>query len=137
MRKTAGCLTVLGAILTSALALTLQQNPQQLPTFRTSTELVLIDTQVVARDGTPVQGMKANQFEVFIDGRKRPVVSVELVRATTAAAAAPESAAAVAPGAPPLGRTIVLAVDQGSFPVTAQEAAREAARRVVDRVAVD
>jgi VWFA-related protein len=37
----------------------------------------------------------------------------------------------------PEGRVIVLAIDEASFPVTAQSAAREAAIRVVDRVAVE
>jgi hypothetical protein len=45
---------------------------QQQPTFRAATDVVVIDAQVVAKDSTPIAGLKADQFEVFIDGRKRP-----------------------------------------------------------------
>lgn len=109
----------------------------QKPQFRSSTELVLIDAQVVARDGAPIQGLKADQFEVFIDGRKRPIVSAEFVRGSVAATAAMnrDRPSAAGPNRATEGRTILLAVDENSFPVTGQEAAREAVRRVVDRVA--
>lgn len=109
---------------------------QQRPTFRSSTEIVLIDTQVVARNGTPIQGMKADQFEVFINGRRRPVVSAQFL---TAAGPAPVVAGQAAPSGAPVrdGRIIVLGIDQGSFPPSARAAAREAATRVVDRVAAE
>lgn len=107
---------------------------QQRPTFRSATELALIDTQVVARDGTPILGLKPEQFEVFIDGRKRPVVSAEFVRAVPAdAAPGPSNAAAPSAAAP--GRIVVMAIDQGSFPIAGTSAAREAATRVAEQVA--
>ena len=69
MTKIVGA-TALGLAILPAIVAAVRQNPsQQPPTFRTSTEIVLIDTQVVAKDGTPIQGLKADQFEVFIDGR--------------------------------------------------------------------
>jgi VWFA-related protein len=110
---------------------------QKPPQFKASTELVLIDTQVVSRDGAPIQGLKPDQFEVFIDGRKRAVVSAEFLNASTstlagAGATRPDAGAVSATSG---GRVIMLAVDEGSFPVTAQESAREAVTRVVDRVA--
>jgi VWFA-related protein len=111
-----------------------QDAPQQRPTFRAATDVVLIDAQVVARDGTPIQGLTADQFEVFIDGRRRPVLSAEFVRAGEV----PASAAGVPapPGSLPTdGRVIVLGIDQASFPASAQVSAREAATRVLDRVA--
>ena len=120
-----------------ALALVGQQPPQ----FRGGTGLILIDVQVVAkRDGQPIDGLTADQFEVQIDGKRRPIESIEFVRLTgpssgrETAAAAP-SAGAPATAAPRDGRIIMMAVDQASFPVTTTASAREAATRVVDGVA--
>jgi len=126
------CSCALGVVASASL-LAQDQKPQ----FRSSTELVLIDAQVVARDGAPIQGLKADQFEVFIDGRKRPIVSAEFVRGSVAATAAMnrDRQSAAGPDRATEGRTILLAVDENSFPVTGQESAREAVRRVVDRVA--
>jgi VWFA-related protein len=108
---------------------------QQTPTFRGGADIVLVDAQVVARDGSPIEGLKPDQFEVFIDGRRRPVLSADLVRAadsghTPAVTATPS--AQLTSGA---GRIILLAVDEASFPIAAQQSAREAVTRVVDRVA--
>jgi len=94
----------------------------------------------VAKDSTPIAGLKAAQFEVFIDGRKRPIVSVDFLGrgggATTGGASrnpSPAPPIASPPSAEP--RVFILGVDQTSFPVTAQEAAREAARRVFEGIA--
>ena len=112
------------------------QSGAQQPTFRGGAEIVVIDTQVVSRDGTPIEGLKPEQFEVFVDGRRRPVVSAEFVRSTRGSAvAARDPAPAFAEPGTPEGRVIVLGIDEASFPVAAQFSAREAARRVVDRVA--
>ena len=113
---------------------------QQQPAFRASTDVVVIDAQVVAKDSSPIAGLKADQFEVFIDGRKRPIVSVDFLgSAVTSPAGArsgsPSPAPPVANPAPAEPRIFILGVDQTSFPVTAQEAAREAARRVLEGIA--
>jgi VWFA-related protein len=114
-----------------ALALTAQQ-----PQFRGGTYLILIDATVVAKDGTPIEGLTAEQFEVFIDGRRRPIERVEFVRAATAPTGGEAAPAGVmtttAPGRD--GRIIMLAIDQASFPVSARASAREAATRVVNSV---
>jgi VWFA-related protein len=132
---------VTGAAVALALVLAVRapsvraQGAQQQPTFRAGTELVLIDTQVAGRDGTPIQGLKPEDFEVFLDGKKRAVVSAELVKAT---AAATGPAPATAPETfRPDGRVIVMAIDQGSFPMMGRPAAREAATRILERVAPD
>ncbi len=119
----------------AALALAAQAAPQQPPTFRASTELVLIEAQVVTRDGTPVQGLKSEQFEVFVDGRRQPIVNLEFIRTSgTGPTAVPPGTPEAAAGS---GRTIVVAIDQESFPVSGQASAREAAMRVVKSVAPD
>jgi VWFA-related protein len=110
----------------------------QIPQFRTSTELVVIDAQVVARDGAPIAGLKPDQFEVFVDGRRRPVVSADFVGATsTVAPQGPAGVSSAVGGSTVNGRTVLLAVDEHSFPVTGQQAAREAVKRVVDRISPD
>ena len=109
----------------------------QTPQFRSSTELVLIDAQVVAsRDGAPIAGLTAADFEVFIDGRKRPIESAEFVRAANVPAGiSPGGTDTAIQDRAATGRILLLAVDENSFPVAGQEAAREAVKRVVDRVA--
>jgi VWFA-related protein len=112
-----------------------QNPPQQTPTFRAGTDNVVVDALIAARDGSPIEGLKAEQFEVFIDGRRRPVLSADLVRASESGHT---PAATTTPSAQPtdgVGRIIMLAVDEASFPVAAQQSAREAVTRVVDRVA--
>ena len=120
---------LLGVLL--ALGLTAQQ-----PQFRSGTELILIDATVVAKDGTPIEGLTADQFEVFIDGKRRPIERVEFVRTAAAPAGREAGPAAVSTGPAPVreGRIIMLAIDQASFPMSAQASAREAATRVVNSV---
>ena len=114
-----------------ALGLTAQQ-----PQFRSGTELILIDATVVAKDGTPIEGLTADQFEVFIDRKRRPIERVEFVRTAAAQSGREAGPAAVSTGPAPgrEGRIIMLAIDQASFPVSAQTSAREAATRVVNSV---
>lgn len=113
----------------------------QTPQFRTTTELIVIETIVVGRDGMPVGDLRPEEFQVTLDGRRRTVVSAEFQqlavapeRATTARQEArPEGASALVPAPVNGGRLIVIAVDEHSFPAGAQAAAREAAARIVDR----
>jgi VWFA-related protein len=114
---------------------------QQLPTYRGGTGLILIDVTVSAKkDGAPIEGLKADQFEVSIGGNKRAIESIEFVRAAGPPAGretGPAAAPAVPPpaGAPPRdGRIIMMAIDQASFPTSAQTSAREAATRIVNSV---
>jgi VWFA-related protein len=121
-----------------AVAVILQASGVQQPQpFRSSAEVIAIDTLVVGRDGTPVEGLRSDQFEVFIDGRRRPVVLTQFVRSTDERAIGAVPAVAGTDAVATRGRVIVLAVDQGSFPVAGQASAREAAMRVVNAVAPD
>ena len=113
------------------------QSHEQTAVFRAATDLVVIDTHVVDRRGSPIEGLKAEQFEVFIDGRRRPVVAVDyVVRAVGTHAAVPAAGAGpTATTAAGSGRIIVIGIDQASFPVSARASAREAALRVVNTAA--
>jgi len=107
----------------------------QPPLFRASVELVAVDVQVVDRDGRPILRMPAEQFDVLIDGKRRQVVSADLVRYAQGA-----------PGAPPrvytgpatssldaaTGRMFILAFDQLSFRLGQARAAADLARHFID-----
>ena len=56
---------------------------QQPPAFRSGVELVSVDVQVVDKRGQPITGLKPEQFEVTIDGRKRQVASAQLIDSAT------------------------------------------------------
>ena len=57
--------------------------PGQQQTFRSGTDVVLIDVEVLTKDGLPIEGLKSDQFEVFIDGRRRTILSSEFLREST------------------------------------------------------
>jgi VWFA-related protein len=133
-------LMVLGLAALSAAGGPPQAQGTQQPTFRGGTGLIVIDVNVVARkDGSPIEGLKPNQFVVTIDGKPRAIESIEFVRSASPPGGRPAGPAATlatsVPAAPVRdGRVILMAIDQASFPVTAQASAREAATRVVDSV---
>src|SRR5687767_864893 len=95
------------------------QSPQQ-PTIRSVVELVLVDVQVTSKDGTPMQALTADQFEVTIDGKKRPVVNVDFIEFGKS-----NGPPTLAPGMVPAGtslnalaregRVIVIGIDQSSL----------------------
>lgn len=110
---------------------------QARPTFRSGVELVAIDVQVVDRDGKPIPQLTPADFDVRIDGRRRTVVSADLM--TYAAgevagkAAPPALVKAKAPATTP-GRVFVVAVDEGSLRPGDAMAARESARRFLKKL---
>jgi VWFA-related protein len=70
MRRVLVCLSaVLAGGLVSA------QSPQT-PTFRSTTSLVLVDVTVLDKDGKPVPGLTADDFQVKLDGQVQPVRAV-------------------------------------------------------------
>jgi VWFA-related protein len=113
----------------------------QPPRIRSGVELVTVDVQVVDGRGRPVTDLGPGDFEVTIGGRRRPVVSAELVdygreRRERGAAVAP--APPVAIGEPDRPRRMyVIAVDEYSIRFGAARAAMEAARRFIARLEPD
>jgi VWFA-related protein len=108
------------------------QQPQQ-PVFRTGVDLLRVDVQVVGDRGEPNPMLRAEDFEVAIDGRTRRVISAELVQY---AAPAPDAARAAVsirtPGTVPEdSRLYVLAVDQASISAGGLMEVRQAVRRFV------
>jgi VWFA-related protein len=110
--------------------------------IRSGVELVAVDVQVVERSGDPVSGLQPGDFEVFIDGRRRNVLSAEFVRYGAGAAATkslPAAPAVTAPSSPVAGprRMFIIAVDEHSVRIGAARAATDAARRFIDRLGPD
>jgi VWFA-related protein len=104
------------------------QDPAQ--PLRTGVELVMVDAQVVDRKGSPIEGLTAQQFEVRIGGKRRTVVSAQLLDSSTGLPRGTEA------GAKPVsspGNVYVLAVDQGSFRAVNASAVVHAAREFLKR----
>jgi VWFA-related protein len=108
------------------------------PAFKTGVELVTVDAQIVDKKGTPIPSLRAEQFQVTIDGKRRTVASAEMVDANTGQAFAGSGPAAVpgTPATPRAGATpniYVLAVDQGSFRAVNAPSVIYAAREFLKR----
>lgn len=117
-----------------------QDQPQR-PTIRSGVELITIDVQVVDGDGYPFTGLTAKDFEVWIDNRRRPVVSTELVRHRGAESVRQRITTDDPDKEPeqrePTGRLFVVAIDEHSFRMSAAQAAVQAARRFIDTLRPD
>lgn len=122
---------VLAALVASASAPRAQQQP---PTFKSGVELVMVDVQVVDKKGQPIPALRADQFDVSIDGKRRTVVSAQLVDAATGTAegATADASAPARPITP--GNVYVLAIDQGSFRAINAPSAMHAVSEFVKRL---
>ena len=131
----------------SAIALARQQAPPQTPprtpTFRSSVTLVTVDVVVLDRDGKPVPGLTAEDFQVKLNGKVQPVRALSYVQ--VAREAAPIIATDLPPDEP-VGRRVVtnstptresrlfvLMVDDLSFPAGGGKSMFAAASRFIDR----
>jgi VWFA-related protein len=131
---------ILATCFTFSLAAHAQQPPS---TFRSGVDLIAVDVQVVDKNGAPVGGLTPDHFDVAVDGKRRKVVSAELLRfaSTTAPASTPAVLPAVASALPATpapssgeGRIYILAVDVMSFKPLEVAPARQAARKFVERL---
>jgi len=116
------------------------QTTQPTPVFRTTVDRIAVDVEVVDRTGHPLIGLGPDKFTVTIDGRKRRVVTADLIRygsagapLSAAASSAPRDAPAP-PAAGPTGRVIMIAVDCLSFNVGVSRGVITAARGFVRRL---
>src|SRR5215467_1048356 len=112
-------------------------------TFRSTVDLIAVDVQVVDRDGRPVLGLPTDRFTVTIDGRRRRVISTQVLdykagtREPASSAGGVTGASAPADGFTPPPRVILLAVDCTSFGVAASRGMLTAARSFVARLQPD
>ncbi len=113
--------------------------------FRTSTELVSVDTIVTTADGLPVTDLSAKDFVLKVDGKVRPIQSVQFVRFNESAAAGTRAPGTSAPAHPstsapfstntdPKGRTFIFAIDHNNIHAGNERPAIDAAIRLLDRL---
>lgn len=134
---------ILIAVVLSAPVLALEMRAQQKPaTFRSSVTLVSVDVTALDKDGRPIQGLTADDFQIKLNGRLQPVRTVDYIQAPQA-----NSSASAGPAADPAagGRPVVtnvvalkdpkifiLAIDDLSLPPEGGRRTITAARRFVD-----
>lgn len=112
----------------SLILLALLAQQQAPPTFKSSVALVTVDVSVLDRDGRPVEGLGAEDFEVKLDGRVYPVKVASFVQIATRRVASvgndtsgggsPTAPATATPAAAPEqgdARVYVILVDDLSF----------------------
>ena len=105
---------------------------------------ITVDFTAIARDGRPVDDLKAAELALKIDGKTRPVKSLEFVRfaGTSAAAGGALVPAFITNAAPEAVRNFLLIVDDESVPIGQEHKLREAMTRwtqeipTTDRVAL-
>lgn len=118
----------------------------QTPVFRSSTTLVTVDVAVLDKDGRPVPGLAADDFQIKLNGKVQPVRAITYV--SVAEKAAPLTARDIAPEVTgrhvitndkPEGETrvIVLAVDDLSMPPLGGQGLLRAARAFVTDLPAD
>ena len=120
-----------------ALVITLTGQQQDArPTFRSGVDLIAVDVQVVDRDGKPIPALTIADFDVRIDGRKREVVSADLVSYDPGIVGkvAPPPVARIAPAVATPGRLFIVAVDEGGLAPGDAMVARDAARRFLKKL---
>src|SRR3954468_1021245 len=110
---------------------------QPTATFRSSLDVIAVDVQVSDRTGVPLAGLGPDKFQVTINGRRRRVLSAELIQSSSAMSlTAVERAAATAgpPVRPTLARVVFIAIDCLSFDASASRHVIAAARTFIDRL---
>jgi VWFA-related protein len=137
LAMTAGRRCAMPALLVAAAGVLAAQTPQR-PTFTARTDVALVDVQVVTNHGEPIVDLGLEDFTVELDGNRRRIASVELVRYDQPVAAAPGTSPPAgldgpASAAPPR-RQYILAVDESSFSTMAALAWKAAIQRFVERL---
>lgn len=112
--------------------------------FRSSTELVPVDVIATDESGRPISDLKPGDLVLKVDGKARPIQSLQLVQVLSTARRESGPVAATAAAALPApfttntevkGRTFVFAVDHENIHPGNERKAIEAATRLLDRLA--
>jgi VWFA-related protein len=128
----------LGAVLVWSSSSGAQDPPPEQPTFRATTERVVIDAAVVDQAGRPITDVTAAEFDLKIDGKPRGLVSVEfLPHLSEPATPAPST------GFTPFssneraqaGRLVLIAIDQNTISIGRGRTAFLSATALLDRLA--
>ena len=129
---------LLALLVAACAALPAQEQP---PRIKSGVEVLAVDVQVVDKQGYAFARLGPDDFEVWIDGQRRRVLSVDLVKHVGPESTRTPSTGADEPAAPsrpaPTGRLFVVAVDEHSFMPGAVKAAMEAVRRFAESLRPD
>lgn len=87
---------MLNIFVTFVLGLVLVWQQPQTPVFHGTTDVVLVDVQIVGRDGAPVADLTPAEFTLRVDGKPRPITSVAFQKLSEQARAMPAAAHAAA-----------------------------------------
>jgi VWFA-related protein len=127
-----------------AVALAALQSQTPAPKFKSSLDLVRVDVNVIDGQGQPIRDLRAEEFELRVDGRRRQIVTAQFVPVgggvdrLPVVASTDYSSNVESVG----GRLIMLVVDRSSIGPGRGKAAFEAASRFVgglnraDRIAL-
>jgi VWFA-related protein len=113
------------------------QSGQQGAVFRSRVDLVRVDVQIVDGQGFPITTLGPEKFEVLIDGKRRNVVSADIVSHTQASAdlVTLNQRRQVPPlGLPGVGRKFVLAIDESSLKVAATQVVMQSVDRFISAI---
>ena len=108
-----------------------QDRPPAAPAFRSGVDLVLVDVRVM-RDDDAVADLRAADVSLLVDGRPRPIVSLDYVAAAGSAA----GSTAVTPSSGTLRRA-VLVVDRESLDAADAQQVLDAARTFLEKAPPD
>jgi len=100
--------------------------------FRANTDLTIIETTVLDREGAPVRDLGPGDFEVTIAGRPRKVLFADFRGRRTAESAPVNAAATGATGFGAEGRTVVFVVDRDSLSSGNEKALLDTASTLLD-----
>lgn len=113
------------------------------PVFRSTVDLIRVDVQVLDNAGNPVGPIGAESFEVLINGKRRKVVSADFIRHAESARATTAQKSKLPPIeredklADAAARTVIIAVDSGSFSPGNIQAPMAAARAFLNGLGPD
>jgi VWFA-related protein len=105
------------------------QQSGQLPVFTSRVELVRVDVQVVQRTGIPILGLGQDDFQAWLDGRARRVVSAQLISFEPSRTSAIDGPLRSPGMVPEDSRVFIIAIDQMGLSASAVMPVREAIRK--------
>jgi VWFA-related protein len=118
-------------VLLAVIALALPQ--AQTPVFHGTTDVVLVDVQIVGRDGAPVAELAPAEFSLRVDGKPRPITSVSFQKVSDQAKSLPAAAPPVMSSMPDL--SVPTAASYIMFVVDPAVMRPEASRILFDQAA--
>jgi VWFA-related protein len=119
---------------------------QQVPSFKSGVDVVLIDVTVVDPTGRPVTDLKSEDFRITVDRKPRTIASATFIRhdTRTSVTALPEGSRATPTGSPRRGsvpvamtRNVLIVIDTDSMEPGDGLLVRKAVKGFLDQLAPD